>query len=52
MDDPEDPEWKVIVDKAPRSKRHEQADDDEEGPNNAEHIFDTPGLRNPLTSGL
>lgn len=39
-----------MEDKAPRSWRHSQEDDDIHRPDAAEHVFDAAGLRNPLTS--
>ena len=52
VDDPEDPEWKVVIEKQPRSKRHSQEDDDVFRPESAEHVFDAAGLATPLTCGL
>ena len=52
MNDPKDEDWKVVVEKSPRSKRHTQEDDDLQRPESAEHVFDAPGLANPLTHGL
>ena len=49
VDDPTDPEWKVVLEKQPRSKRHSQEDDDEQRPDAAEHVFNAPGLHIPLT---
>ena len=45
-----DDEWKVVVEKPPRSKRHAQEDDDVQRPDAAEHMFDAPSLAVPLTN--
>ena len=52
VDDPEDDDWKVVLDNTPRSKRHAQDDNDVYGPDAAEHTFDAPSLTVPLTTGL
>ena len=49
VDDIADPEWKVVLEKQPRSRRHSEEDDDIYRPYAGEHIFDAPGLTNPLT---
>lgn len=49
VDDLDDPEWKVVLEKQPRSKRHSTEDDDALRPDAAQHVFDAPGLSTPLT---
>ena len=44
VDDPDDSEWKVVLEKQPRSRRHTQEDDDVFRPDSAEHVFDAAGL--------
>ena len=50
MDNPEDDDWKVVLDHPPRSRRHAQEDDDDHRPEDANHAFDAPGLSTPLTT--
>ena len=50
VDDPDDPEWKVVLEKQPRSRRHSQEDDDKDRPDAAEHVFDARGLETPIAT--
>ncbi|KAG0596932.1 hypothetical protein M758_UG296900 [Ceratodon purpureus] len=49
VNDPEDHEWKVVLEKQPQSRRMSQEDDDVHRPDAAEHVLDARGLATPVT---